>query len=51
MNDTGDDNITGTSANDILVGGYGGDTIDGGAGNDIIYPDGKFVDIHGMKQH
>ena len=50
MNDTGDDNITGTSANDILVGGYGGDTIDGGAGNDIIYPDGKFVDIHGMKQ-
>ena len=50
MNDTGDDTITGTSGNDTLTGGYGGDTIDGGAGNDTIYPDGQFVDIHGMKQ-
>ena len=29
MNDTGADTLVGTSANDILVGGYGGDTIDG----------------------
>lgn len=47
----GDDTITGSSANDFLVGGMGDDVLDGGAGNDMMIGGGDadtFVMSAGM---
>ena len=34
---TGNDNLTGTSGNDILIGGTATNTLTGGGGNDVLY--------------